>query len=72
MINKIICRVKGHTLIEAGTCPYTGSTYNLCTRCLIMIPIQLALQINKLKNDEVLERLGSDYDENGIPYWESK
>jgi hypothetical protein len=32
----------------------------------------LDLQINKLKNDEVLERLGSDYDENGIPYWESK
>lgn len=32
----------------------------------------LDLQINKLKNDEVLERLGSDYDENGIPYWEVK
>lgn len=22
------------------------------------------------KNAELLERLGSDYDENGIPYWE--
>lgn len=22
------------------------------------------------ENDELLERLGSDYDENGIPYWE--
>ena len=36
------------------------------------IEFSLDLQINKLKNDEVLERLGSDYDENGIPYWESK
>ena len=27
--------------------------------------------INKLKIDEVLYRLGSDYDENGIPYWEN-
>lgn len=26
--------------------------------------------IDKLKSDEVLGRLGSDYDENGIPYWE--
>lgn len=23
-----------------------------------------------LENAELLERLGSDYDENGIPYWE--
>jgi hypothetical protein len=41
-LNGIICRFKGHVLIEAGTCPYTGSTYDVCTRCLIMIPIQLA------------------------------
>ena len=26
--------------------------------------------IDKLKSDEVLKRLGSDYDENGIPYWD--
>lgn len=26
--------------------------------------------IDKLRSDEVLGRLGSDYDENGIPYWE--
>jgi hypothetical protein len=24
------------------------------------------------ENAELLERLGSDYDENGIPYWEKK
>jgi len=42
MINKIICKVKGHTLVEAGTCPFTGSTYQHCTRCDLMIPIQMA------------------------------
>jgi len=26
--------------------------------------------IDKIKTDELLDRLGSDYDENGIPYWE--
>jgi len=43
MINKIICKVKGHTLVQAGTCPYTGSTYQYCERCEAMIPIQLAV-----------------------------
>lgn len=26
--------------------------------------------INKLKIDAVLDRLGSDYDADGIPYWD--
>jgi hypothetical protein len=26
--------------------------------------------VESLKNDPVLDELGSDYDENGIPYWE--
>jgi hypothetical protein len=26
--------------------------------------------INKIQTDILLEKLGSDYDENGIPYWE--
>jgi hypothetical protein len=43
MINKIICKIKGHILVEAGTCPYTGSTYQYCERCAAMIPIQLAV-----------------------------
>ena len=30
----------------------------------------LDFAINILKSDGVLSRLGSDYDENGIPYWE--
>jgi len=43
MINKIICKIKGHTLVQAGTCPYTGSTYQYCERCEAMIPIQVAV-----------------------------
>lgn len=41
-IKTIKCRYKGHTLIHAGTCPYTGSTYDLCTYCESMIPRQVA------------------------------
>jgi hypothetical protein len=43
MINKIICRIKGHNLVEAGACPYTGSTYQYCERCTAMIPIKVAV-----------------------------
>ena len=33
--------------------------------------IKLRLAIWRMsRNKELLERLGSDYDENGIPYWE--
>ena len=31
---------------------------------------KLDLIINALKHDEILNLIGSDYDENGIPYWE--
>jgi hypothetical protein len=43
MISKIKCMLKGHYLVEAGTCPYTGSTYQYCERCNAMIPIQVAV-----------------------------
>jgi len=39
---KIICVFKDHDLVNAGECPYTGSTYDLCRRCTIMIPRQVA------------------------------
>jgi len=39
---KFICVYKGHNLVSAGECPYTGSTYDLCTRCTVMIPRQVA------------------------------
>jgi len=30
-------------LVQAGTCPFTGSTYEYCERCEVMIPIQVAV-----------------------------
>ena len=39
---KIVCGFKGHKLVSAGTCPFTGSTYDLCTRCAVMVPQQVA------------------------------
>jgi hypothetical protein len=47
MLNKTIsiikCKFKGHTLIAAGSCPFTGSSYEYCERCGVMIPIQKAV-----------------------------
>jgi hypothetical protein len=34
MLNKIICKFKGHKLISAGSCPYTGKTYDVCSKCM--------------------------------------
>jgi hypothetical protein len=41
-IKIIVCKVKGHTLVVAGACPFTGSTYDYCERCKAMIPRELA------------------------------
>ena len=47
MLNKFIsiikCKINGHTLVQAGTCPFTGSTYEYCERCSAMIPMQKAV-----------------------------
>jgi hypothetical protein len=43
MINWIKCKLKGHTLVHAGECPFTGSVYDVCTRCTAMIPRQVAV-----------------------------
>ena len=32
--------------------------------------LEQAIKITMSENAELLERLGSDYDEDGIPYWE--
>jgi len=40
LIKSIICRFKEHILVAAGSCPYTGRTYQLCTRCTAMIPME--------------------------------
>jgi hypothetical protein len=31
--NIIICKVKNHKIVSAGSCPFTGNTYNACERC---------------------------------------
>lgn len=38
IINKIKCYFSGHNFIVAGSCPYTGSTYDYCDKCHIMVP----------------------------------
>lgn len=43
LIKIIQCKFKGHVLTHAGSCPFTGSTYNYCERCEAMIPEQLAV-----------------------------
>lgn len=47
MLNKFIsiikCKIKGHTLVPAGSCPFTGSSYEFCERCSAMIPMQKAV-----------------------------
>jgi hypothetical protein len=32
--------------------------------------LENSIRLTLAENAELLERLGSDYDENGIPYWE--
>jgi len=39
MFNFIICKFKKHALVSAGSCPFTGKSYNACTRCGAMITI---------------------------------
>ena len=35
----IICKIRTHALVTAGACPFTGKSYNACTRCGAMIAI---------------------------------
>jgi hypothetical protein len=37
LINIVFCKVKGHNLVDAGKCPFTGNEYVLCTKCESMI-----------------------------------
>lgn len=32
-IKRLICKIKGHKLTKAGSCPFTGLSYDACTRC---------------------------------------
>jgi hypothetical protein len=37
MINQIfkivVCKIKKHNLVDAGSCPFTGKSYVACLRC---------------------------------------
>jgi hypothetical protein len=33
VVNYIICKIKDHDLVDAGSCPFTGKTYLACIRC---------------------------------------
>jgi len=38
LIKNLICKFRGHELQPAGSCPFTGLTYNYCNKCDGMIP----------------------------------
>lgn len=40
IIGLVVCTFKDHVLTYAGSCPFTGSTYEYCERCKAMIPTQ--------------------------------
>lgn len=39
IINFIRCKIKGHSLKSAGSCPFTGKDYNVCDICLKLIEV---------------------------------
>ena len=38
LLKTIKCKAVGHTFVEAGSCPFTGLSYNYCERCELMLP----------------------------------
>ena len=43
IIKKIICKIKGHTIVDAGSCPFTGLSYSTCNGCMKTIPEKLKI-----------------------------
>jgi hypothetical protein len=37
MLKFLICKIKKHFLVDAGSCPVTGKSYNACLRCGVTI-----------------------------------
>jgi hypothetical protein len=33
LIVYVKCKIKGHSFIDAGSCPFTGKDYLACIRC---------------------------------------
>jgi hypothetical protein len=40
IIKSLICKTKKHSLVSAGSCPFTGITYQYCERCAAIVPIK--------------------------------
>ena len=40
MIKKLICKMFGHKLQNAGFCPFTKIDYNVCIKCETMIAVK--------------------------------
>jgi hypothetical protein len=36
IMQRLICKFKGHIIVDAGSCPFTSNTYVACTRCNIL------------------------------------
>lgn len=32
-ISLIKCMIVGHNYVDGGSCPFTGNSYNVCTKC---------------------------------------
>ena len=43
LISRAVCNVRGHRLEPAGSCPFTGVTYDYCHRCTGMVPREEAV-----------------------------
>jgi hypothetical protein len=35
----IRCQIAGHSYVAGGSCPFTGKTYNVCTKCEYTVAI---------------------------------
>jgi hypothetical protein len=41
LIKRTVCKLRGHALELAGSCPFTGSRYYYCNKCEMMIPVDV-------------------------------
>jgi len=35
----IKCRILGHSYVDGGSCPFTGNTYKVCSKCEYTVAI---------------------------------
>lgn len=53
MIIRLVCKIIGHNLTEAGSCPFTGRHYDYCERCHGMVPRPIIEKKDEFMTDEV-------------------